>query len=67
MTTKPKKNDSVALNTENKTPVEREVDVLYQRMGDKWYAFSIIDDEVFMGPVENIEGVRGPGPGDVQK
>ncbi len=28
------------------------VDVLYQRMGDRWYAFSLVDDEVFFAPVD---------------
>jgi hypothetical protein len=27
------------------------VDVLYQKLGDNWFAFSLIDDEVFMSPV----------------
>lgn len=28
-----------------------EVEVLYQRMGEKWFAFSIVDEEVFIGEV----------------
>jgi hypothetical protein len=28
-----------------------EVEVLYQRMGDRWFAFSLIDDEVFVGSI----------------
>ncbi len=67
MTSKTKKTDSIALSTENRTPIEREVDVLYQRMGDKWYAFSVIDDEVFMGPVENIEGIHEQGSNTSRK
>ncbi len=27
-------------------------ETLYQRLGDKWYAFSLIDDEVFVGSIE---------------
>ena len=27
------------------------VEVLYQNLGGRWYAFSIIDDEVFMGSI----------------
>ncbi|NBU20235.1 hypothetical protein EBS43_02290 [bacterium] len=36
---------------------EQTVEVLYQRMGDRWYAFSLIDDEVFVGsiPVTDLE------------
>ena len=30
---------------------EQTVEVLYQRMGDRWYAFSLIDDEVFVGSI----------------
>lgn len=26
-------------------------DVLYQRIGGKWYAFSVVDDEVYMSPI----------------
>lgn len=31
------------------------VEVLYQRMGDRWYAFSLIDDEVFYGTLTKEE------------
>ena len=31
------------------------VDVLYQKMGDRWFAFSLIDDEVFMGSISQKE------------
>lgn len=34
---------------------EKEVEVLYQRMGDRWFAFSLIGDEVFMGSIEQSE------------
>lgn len=29
-----------------------EVEVLYQRMGDRWYAFSLVGEEVFFGQVD---------------
>ena len=35
---------------ENQTPESKDnstVEVLYQKLGDKWYAFSIIGEEVF--------------------
>ncbi len=39
---------------------EQDVDVLYQKLGDRWFAFSIINDEVFMAPIaaEQIEEMR---------
>ena len=35
---------------------EREVEVLYQRLGNRWFAFSLIDDEIFVGslPEQNL-------------
>ena len=40
---------------------DKEVDVLYQKLGERWYAFSLIDEEVFAGevPQEAIRVVRG--------
>jgi hypothetical protein len=36
---------------------DQTAEVLYQKMGDRWFAFSVIDDEVFVGsiPVEKIQ------------
>jgi len=31
---------------------DRVVEVLYQKMGDRWFAFSLIDDEVFVGSID---------------
>lgn len=28
------------------------VEVLYQRMGDRWYAFSLVGEDVFFGTVD---------------
>ena len=38
----------------------QEVEVLYQKLGGQWYAFSMIEDEFFMAPVaeEKIEEIR---------
>jgi hypothetical protein len=54
-------------NRENKAKKkdakEQTVDVLYQRLGDRWYAFSMIDDEVFVGSISQSEiepGVKRP-------
>jgi hypothetical protein len=39
-------------NTQNNNSAnDQYVDVLYQKLGDNWFAFSLIDDEVFMSPV----------------
>lgn len=37
----------------NQTKSEREVEVLYQRLGDRVFAFSLVDDDVFFGEVPN--------------
>ena len=31
------------------------VEVLYQKMGDRWFAFSLIGDEVFVGSISQSE------------
>lgn len=31
------------------------IEVLYQKMGDRWFAFSLIDDEVFVGSISQDE------------
>lgn len=43
--------------TSRSTTGEREVEVLYQRLGDRVFAFSLVDDEVFFGavPAEAID------------
>ena len=48
-------------NSNTKTNVkEMDADVLYQKLGDRWFAFSLIGDEVFMSPIsdEIIEGIK---------
>ena len=39
------------------------VDVLYQKLGENWFAFSLIDDEVFMSPVsdDKITEIKNEG------
>lgn len=36
------------------------VEILYQKLGGRWFAFSLIDEEVFVGSVtqEEVEYVR---------
>jgi hypothetical protein len=44
------KNKSNANNSSKKKSQDtNEVEVLYQRMGDRWFAFSLIEDEVYVG------------------
>jgi hypothetical protein len=42
------------------------VEVLYQKMGDRWFAFSLVDDEVFVGSItqEEVDAsvTVNPGP-----
>jgi hypothetical protein len=47
MTASKSKKNNQNTNTNN----DQYVDVLYQKLGDNWFAFSLIDDEVFMSPV----------------
>lgn len=43
---------------------ERTVEVLCQKMGARWFAFSLIDDEVFVGSLspEELESLEAPAP-----
>jgi hypothetical protein len=47
-------------NSNNSNAQEMDVDVLYQKLGDRWFAFSIIGDEVFMAPIseDQIDSIR---------
>jgi hypothetical protein len=42
-------------NINNDEETMKTVDVLYQKMGDRWYAFSLVDEEVFVGSVSQAE------------
>lgn len=44
-----------AQNIKNTNNAEQTVEVLYQKMGDRWFAFSLIDDEVFVGSLTEEE------------
>jgi hypothetical protein len=50
-----KKNSIQIQNINNSQETVKTVDVLYQKMGDRWYAFSLIDEEVFVGSVSQDE------------
>jgi hypothetical protein len=58
------KDSKVASNTNDRT-----VEVLYQKMGDRWFAFSLIDDEVFVGsiPQSEIDTTQKKGRGAQSK
>ncbi len=38
-----------------KTDSTGTVEVLYQKMGDRWFAFSLIENEVFVGSISQEE------------
>lgn len=52
-----KKEKLTVKNLNNNKTEDQTVDVLYQRMGDRWYAFSLVGDDVYAGAVteENID------------
>ncbi|MBS1962640.1 MAG: hypothetical protein JST04_10515 [Bdellovibrionales bacterium] len=50
-----KKNTIQIQNANNSDETVKTVDVLYQKMGDRWYAFSLVDEEVFVGSVTEAE------------
>jgi hypothetical protein len=41
---------NIESNTQNET-----VEVLYQKMGNRWFAFSHIDGEIFVGSISQEE------------
>ena len=50
------KKDTIQIqNINNGEETVKTVDVLYQKMGDRWYAFSLVDEEVFVGSVSQAE------------
>jgi hypothetical protein len=50
--------------TANQVNQELDVEVLYQKLGDRWFAFSLVGDEVFMSPIseEVINEIRNTTP-----
>jgi len=62
--------DSTAkiVKAKNTTESQNTVEVLYQKMGEKWFAFSVIEDEVFVGSISpnelSDEGGKGPKIGN---
>lgn len=54
-----KKTEQSNMGAKNKKANET-VEVLYQKMGDRWFAFSMIDNEVFVGSIsqEQIDALE---------
>ena len=50
--------------TANQVNQELDVEVLYQKLGDRWFAFSLVGDEVFMSPISEdiINEIRNTTP-----
>ncbi len=48
---------SICRKQENQLQIQNEptVEVLYQKMGDRWFAFSLINDELFVGSISQME------------
>ncbi len=46
------RNENLSNQVESNQP---ELEVLYQKMGDRWFAFSVIDDEVYFGSISLSE------------
>jgi len=43
-----------------KSKTNKTVEVLYQRMGSRWYAFSMVGNEVYYSPVPQEEVAAAP-------
>ena len=51
-----KADNKVKQSINQKSPKEKDtVEVLYQKLGDRWFAFSMIDDEVFVGSIKQSD------------
>ena len=46
-----KKQESKNIKAEQAKSDEQTVKVLYQKLGTRWYTFSVIDDEVYMAAI----------------
>lgn len=55
-----KKSQNTGNQNSQEINAETTAEVLYQKLGERWFAFSIIDEEVFMSPVEEdqIEQIK---------
>jgi hypothetical protein len=50
-------NNAIQKNTaaNNARNTDKNVEVLYQKMGNRWFAFSVVEGEVFMGSISQEE------------
>ena len=55
MTPLSKKSSIQVENINNSQDSVKMVDVLYQKMGDRWYAFSLVGEDVFVGSVSQAD------------
>lgn len=42
-------------SAQNQNATDKNVEVLYQKMGNRWFAFSVVEGEVFMGSISQEE------------
>ena len=49
------KNPTQNPTASKKTASGKDVEVLYQKMGDRWFAFSVVGGEVYMGSITQEE------------
>jgi hypothetical protein len=50
-------------NAATANAVDGTVEVLYQKMGDRWFAFSLVGDDVFVGSLTDEEIAGGNAAG----
>lgn len=48
-------NQTTQKTASNKASGAQNVEVLYQKMGNRWFAFSVVGGEVFMGSISQEE------------
>ena len=56
-TSKQTENTKIINDNSAAANAEGTVEVLYQKMGDRWFAFSVVDEEVFVGSI-SAETIR---------
>mgnify|MGYP001615017679 CR=1 FL=1 len=54
-----KNNGTIRNEKSAKSAIKEKVEVLYQKLGSRWYAFSVIDEDVFVGNVD-LEAKKTP-------
>jgi hypothetical protein len=57
-------------NSKTGNQADNTIEVLYQKMGDRWFAFSLVGDDVFVGSLteeEIAQGATEPAPGKLHR